>query len=185
MTYHLLDDPPLKKEESGFFCNSPRLNEGCAWSGWRLAHQCYNILHRHNAPPLNFVLCVCALRSVRQWALSALVLNMAPLFLGTRPSRNQLYVSAAVLARALWQRRRCELCGLLALIYAHCNFSVSFQLIFFAPARPPTRRKLLQKAWEREKWQLLANWFCRRGRANGAISEDWSDFYWFAALTFY
>ena len=52
-------------------------------------------------------------------------------------------------------------------------------------ARPPTRKLLsARQKGEKEKNDnsyvrglLFANWLCRRGRANGAILGDWSDFY--------
>lgn len=128
---------------------------------------CYIIL-KHNAPPLSCVLCfICFwlyFASVRQWALSALgAKHGAPFFGHSSEQKSTLCVCRRRRRRvlALWQRRRCELCGLLALIYAHCNFSVSFQLIFFAPARPPTRKLLsARQKKKREKWQLLRGRLC-------------------------
>jgi hypothetical protein len=76
---------------------------------------------------------------------------MAPLFLGTRPSRNQLYVSAASAAHfGSSGGANCAACSL-ALIYAHCNFSVSFQLIFSPPRPSANSETVVGPAKRREK----------------------------------
>jgi hypothetical protein len=87
---------------------------------------------------LSCVLCVCTSTSVRQWALSALgAKHGAPFFGHSSEQKSTLCVCRLRRARSRTLAApavRIVRLALLALIYAHCNFSVSFQLIFFATA---------------------------------------------------